>query len=164
MVFVPVRRRLSPSLTDGRRRGCFLPSCCCCQGLRVGRRISNCSTAAKNLFSLSVVHLGFLPFVSGSRYLSPAIQGCLLVRRNIEFPESFSSLSVVHLGFLPVVSGSRYLSPAIQGCLLVRRNIEFPESFSSSVCFCSEILARRKNQREREREIHTQIIVIVLLK
>jgi len=124
MVFVPVRRRLSPSLTDGRRRGCFLLCCCCCQGLRVGRRISNCSTAAKNLFSLSVVHLGFLPFVSGSRYLSPAIQGCLLVRRNIEFSESFSS----------------------------------------SLCFCSEILARRKNQREREREIHTQIIVIVLLK
>jgi len=124
MVFVPVRRRLSPSLTDGRTAGAvaasFRPAAA--QGLRVGRRISNCSTAAKNLsLSLSL------------------------------------SLSLVHLGFLPFVSGSRYLSPAIQGSLLVPRNIEISESFSSSLCFCSEILARRKNQREREREFHTQI-------
>jgi hypothetical protein len=56
------------------------------------------------------------------------------------------------------------LSPAIQGSLLLPRNIEFSESFSSSLCFCLEILARRKNQREREREVRTQRLVIVLLK
>jgi hypothetical protein len=55
MVFVPVRRRLSPSLTDGRRRGSFLPSCCCCKGLRVGRRISQLfDSSEESLFSLSL--------------------------------------------------------------------------------------------------------------